>query len=230
MAKAPKNKQGRQAAAAGGGKGGGGRRVLILLIGIVLVAVFFDSVIVLSAGMIPTAVAFLIDRNPRKHTARTVSWMNLAGCLIVLLDLWAGGGGSVDKALEILAVPLNWLIMFGAAAVGWGIFYAVPPVVAGYLSLSNEMKLRELAKTQKRLEREWGIEVRDAAPLRDLEGVEEELAASQEREAQGASGAAAPEASAAGEAGEAADEDGDDLGDLSDTPAGRTVGDRASSR
>ena len=212
MAKAARKQGGR----GGANNVGRGRQFLSLFIAIILVVLFFDSVIVLGVGMIPSGVAFLIDRTRRKHAARTVAWMNLAGCLVVILELWTGGG-SIALALELLVEPLNWVIMFGAAAFGWVIYFPLPPIVAGYLTLSQEMKLKELAKKQKALEKEWGKDVRRSAPLDELETLEREIAEA-ERQAKRRTSAAPKAEGASGE-------DEDDLPDedLSDTPAGRPL-------
>ncbi|MBP5856507.1 hypothetical protein KAJ83_05770 [Marivibrio halodurans] len=202
---------------------GAGKRFLALFIAIILVTLFFDSMILLAAGMIPTGVAYLTDRGPRKHATRTVAWMNLAGCLIVILDLW-GGGGSLDHAIRLLMDPLNWVLMFGFAGIGWVIYFTLPPIVSGYLALSQEMQLKDLAKRQKALEKEWGSDVRKNAPLDRLDMIEEEIAEAERR-------AKAPKASG-GEAtdSETADSEesmGVEAGeDLTDTPAGRPVAGR----
>lgn len=223
MAKAPAKPK---APKGGAGKGetakrGAGMRALSLLIAIILVVLFFDSVIVLAAGMIPTGVAYLVDRTYRKYAARSVGWINLAGCLIVILDLW-GSGGSIGLALELLGDPLNWLIMFGAAGIGWALYFAMTPVVSGYLALKHDMKLKELAKRQKTLEKEWGTDVRKSAALDELEMVEEEIAAQARADAaRGRTAAADSESGSAVDDGD--DEFSEDTGDLSDTPAGRPI-------
>ncbi|MEQ8602434.1 MAG: hypothetical protein RIB45_03875 [Marivibrio sp.] len=229
MAKKPKQGASGGEAAAKAKRASGGARALSLVIAVVLVTLFFDSVMVLAGGMIPTGVAYLVDRHPRKYAARTVGWMNLAGCLIVVLDLW-DGGGSIEAAFELLMDPINWTIMFGSAAFGWIIYFALPPIVGGYLQLSQEMKLKELAKTQKTLEKEWGKEVRRDADLDRLEAVEDELAAQADRETSraGAGGAAGGDGQST-EAGRPDDEpEPEPEEDLSDTPAGRPIGGRRS--
>jgi len=222
MARAAKKSK---AGPAKGGKLAKGKQGLALFIAIILVVLFFDSVIVLAAGMIPTGVAYMTDRSRRKHAARTVAWMNLAGCLIVILDLWTGGG-SVERAVELLSEPVNWLFMFGSAGFGWVIYFMLPPIVSGYLTLSQELKLKELAKKQKSLEKEWGKDVRKSSPLDELEVVEEEIAeaareaerrARRQNDGKTTGGPGAPPG--------VDDEDFDE--DLSDTPAGRPIAGRA---
>jgi len=225
MAKKPKQTPLGGDAAAKAKQASGGARALSLVIAVVLVTLFFDSVMVLAGGMIPTGVAYLIDRHPRKYAARTVGWMNLAGCLIVVLDLW-GGGGSIEAAVELLMDPINWTIMFGSAAFGWIIYFTLPPIVAGYLQLSQEMKLKELAKSQKALEKEWGKEVARDAALDRLETVEEELAVQAERDRPRAPSRTAADGAAPHEAAQVEGESEPEEEDLSDTPAGRPVGGR----
>jgi len=121
------------------------------------------TLIVALAGMIPTFVAYIVDNRPQRYAARTVGYMNFAGVSIVAAEMW-GGDNTWQRALELIAQPTNWLIMFGCAAVGWIFFYAAPPIVFAYLTVANEVKLKQLQKEQRELIKEWGDEIKSVAP------------------------------------------------------------------
>lgn len=121
--------------------------------------------IVALAGMIPTFVAYIVDGRPQRYAARTVGYMNFAGAMMVGMDIWADN--TWQQSLEILSQPTNWLIMFGCAAVGWIFYYASPPIVYAYLTVANDMKLKQLQKEQRDLVKEWGDQVRSSAPNED---------------------------------------------------------------
>lgn len=148
-------------------KGGGSiwpRLTVILVITIGLVIVFPATVLIFAAGMTPTLVARVVDTAPRKYATLTVGYMNIAGCIMVALEMWMSGDSSWTKALSLLGDPLNWFIMFAAAGAGWGLYYSIPPVVASYMTVTSESKLKALTEKQQKLIREWGQEVKDQAP------------------------------------------------------------------
>lgn len=129
----------------------------------------FPTVMLSIGGMLPTLVAYIIDRTGKKHATYTVGYMNGVGCMAVALKMWLGDH-SIDKALELMGDPMNWLIMYGAASVGWVIYFVMPPIVGTYLSISQEVKLKQLHDRQQELINEWGTDVKkDAPPLESLE-------------------------------------------------------------
>jgi hypothetical protein len=136
--------------------------VLAWVIAPPMVIIAHATLTVILIGMIPTFVAFLIDRHPMKYTTRTVGYMNFCGVLPYTLELW-GGVNDFQAALKIVADPLGWLVMLSSAAAGWAIVYSVPPVVAAYLSVTSEIKEKTFKGRQKELVEEWGTSVRQAA-------------------------------------------------------------------
>ncbi len=151
----------------------GGRRmtgsmwVTVLLLA-ALSALFLPTAIILILGMLPTIVAGLTDRDPNRYAALTVGPMNMCGVLPQILELWQGGH-SLEMALNQISSPFVWGFMLGAAGVGWFIYYAVPPMVAGVIQLRAESKLTGVTKDQKKLVEEWGPEVSGAKPKDDSE-------------------------------------------------------------
>lgn len=144
---------------------------MVFFISILTCFLFYETVLLLSVGMLPTGVAYLIDTHPRRYATKTVAWTNLAGCLIVAISLW-GGERSLKSAIDLLTDPMNWVIMLGAAGVGWAIHFVVPGAVRRYLDISLEVKRRALHDKLNTLEKEWGTEVRASAPLEELAEVE----------------------------------------------------------
>lgn len=135
----------------------------VLLFGALALPLF----LVTSAGLIPTIAAIVIDRYPGKYLTRTVGAMNLAGLAPMVVRLWSTGD-NLSAAIGILSRPTNWLIMYGAAAVGWCIFLAMPAVARIIVDLQAEQIQSQLRDRAARLVEEWGEEVKgraDDAPL-----------------------------------------------------------------
>ena len=123
---------------------------------------FLPTTLLLVLGLVPTLVALIVDRDPERYAAIAVAPVNFCGVLPLIMTLWQRGH-DMREAVNLLSDPLNWLIMFGAAAVGWAIFFAVPPVVASFLAQRNETEIKRLTEHQEKLVEEWGPEVTQGA-------------------------------------------------------------------
>ncbi|MFM2044651.1 MAG: hypothetical protein RLY86_3227 [Pseudomonadota bacterium] len=133
-----------------------------LLIFLVLVLPFgllvLPTTVMLLAGLIPTVVAYIVDRDPDKPACLSVAAMNLCGIMPFLIKLWREGH-TADLAFGLLAQPTTWLVMYGAAGIGWGIYYLVPPIVTGLSVSRDEATIRQLEEQRALLVKDWGPEV-----------------------------------------------------------------------
>lgn len=125
-----------------------------------LAIVFLPTTIVLAFGLIPTLVAILIDRSKERTAGMTVGMMNFAGCMPFLMELWSGEG-TLQDAYDILLDPTTLLMVYGGAAVGWVIYFNVPPIVSMYLVRRYENRVREIKRRMDMLEEIWGGEVKN---------------------------------------------------------------------
>ncbi|RMD60895.1 MAG: hypothetical protein D6826_11280, partial [Alphaproteobacteria bacterium] len=66
----------------------GGNSLLTALMLLPAVAVLLPSCVVLLIGMIPTVVAYMVDRSRAKSLAVTVGLVNFCGTLPGLAELW----------------------------------------------------------------------------------------------------------------------------------------------
>jgi hypothetical protein len=60
------------------------------------------------------------------------------------------------------------MVMYAAAATGWVVFYATPPVVAAYLTVTSEIKVKTFKARQQELIKDWGRNVRYGAMGEEL--------------------------------------------------------------
>ena len=121
-------------------------------------ALFLPTTLLFAVGLIPTVVAVIVDRDPEKYAAITVGPLNFCGVLPAALELWETGH-TVDRALDLITDPVTLLVMCSAAGVGWLVFYAVPPLVAGVIVARNEQEIKRAREHQDKLGAEWGDEV-----------------------------------------------------------------------
>ncbi len=127
---------------------------------LILVVVSLPTVLLLFFGMLPAIIAYIID--PSKHKASTicVGAMNVAGVFPYLLDLWTGIH-SIDTVMGVLIDVFALMVMYSAAACGWMLFLAVPPVVGILLNWTAQRRIAALRARQKSIIEEWG---KDMAP------------------------------------------------------------------
>lgn len=120
--------------------------------------IFHATAIVLLVGMLPTIVAYFMDRQQPKLAPITVGAINICGVLPFLIALWSKNH-SIVGAMKIIGDPVAWLVMYAAAGAGWGIYYGVPPAVANVQILRAEMRRDALRKEHVELVAEWGPDV-----------------------------------------------------------------------
>ncbi len=139
-------------------KASGGRSVMTGILLLPVIVVLFPSCIVLFAGMVPSIVAYMVDRTKGKYLAITVALMNFCGTLPGLTKLWQAGQ-AYDASLRIAADPVHWLASYGAAGSGWLIYLAVPPILSVYYSSISAKRIETLRRKQAEIVEIWGSEV-----------------------------------------------------------------------
>ena len=120
--------------------------------------IFMPMAVLLAVGMIPTAVAYVVDRDPDKTAPMTVGALNFVGVVAYAIALWQTGH-SMAALTRLLTDPFTWLVMYGSAALGWGLYYGIPPAVAGWITMRAESRIARRVAEQQELVAEWGREV-----------------------------------------------------------------------
>ena len=139
------------AGAAGAVRGRQRRRYRIPKLAWLLVLPFgifaLPSLILLLVAFLPTVGALISDRRPEKYAATCVGGFSLAATLPYLFRLWSQGGG-MHPMMEQLSNVWMYLIIYLAAAVGWGVFYGLPLADDADLDLAQRRPVPGVAKTQ----------------------------------------------------------------------------------
>jgi hypothetical protein len=128
--------------------------------------VFFPTTVLLLAGLIPTMVAYVIDRDPDKTAPMTVGALNFVGVVAFIISLWKAGH-TMGALTKILTDPFAWLVMYGAAGAGWGLYYGIPPAVAAWIALRAESRIADRLEAQRELIAGWGPEVSGVVAAED---------------------------------------------------------------
>ncbi len=135
-----------------------GSMLTLILLVIPAGLVVLPTSILFGVGMIPTIVAYITDRDPEKSAPITVGGLNFCGCMPFAIDLWKHNH-TIIAAGKIFADPLSWLVMYGAAAIGWALYYGIPPAVANFEVMRAEKRVSALKQVKVGLVQEWGPEV-----------------------------------------------------------------------
>jgi len=117
-------------------------------------------VLLLTLGMLPSWVAFIVDGQPGRAAGKCVMPLNIAGVAPYLASLLAvAGQGEMDTAFLLLTDPVTWLVMYGTAAIGWLIYFGMPYLVGGVIEIRAEHRKTQLVALRKELIEVWGEEI-----------------------------------------------------------------------
>jgi hypothetical protein len=133
--------------------------ILCLSVGfVVMVIMSLPTVMVIVFALLPTFVAFIVDRTPGKSAVICVGSLNLCGVFPYLIDLWTGDN-SMDEAILILTDVFSLVVIYGASAFGWMIFQSLPPIVATFITILAQRRVSSLRSAQSKFIEEWGSDV-----------------------------------------------------------------------
>jgi len=116
------------------------------------------TMIVLGVDLVPTGVAFLLERRKGFYGGITVGAMNLAGAAPFLADLWFDGH-TIEAALGIITNVFAWMSFYGAAMFGWAIYSTTPSVVGTFMAMTAGRRITAMREQQKDLVQKWGPDV-----------------------------------------------------------------------
>lgn len=156
MAKAKKDKAKRKVKSSG-------RKSLTLAFLVLAGLIFLPTSTLLFFGMLPTLVAFVTSIKRKSTRTSTIAAANLAGCVPFVFKLWTNGN-SFEASFDIIAEPINIVIMYGAALFGYLLDWVVVGAVSSFMYQKAVLRLEAIKKRQQVLVEEWGTEVAGDAP------------------------------------------------------------------
>lgn len=132
-------------------------RVLLVMF-ILTSLVFYKVAILLLVGMLPTIVVRLVDKTPERTKVLAVGFMNFAGCFPYCFDMFSKSADS-GAMLGVLANPINIIIMYASAGLGYIIEWGVVGFIASLMVQQGRKRLIDIKKIQEALVKKWGPEV-----------------------------------------------------------------------
>lgn len=131
---------------------------LYVMLAIPICLMIVPTVIVLAVALVPTGVAFILERGKGYYGGLTVGAMNVAGTAPYLVDLWTEGHTMVN-AVGIITNVFAWLVFYGAALFGWAIYSTTPAAVSAFMTMTAGHRITALRATQRELVQKWGPDV-----------------------------------------------------------------------
>ncbi|MHA1540123.1 MAG: hypothetical protein ACTSXQ_06580 [Alphaproteobacteria bacterium] len=117
-------------------------------------------IILTSVGMLPSIIVYSNFPKVIRFRVLSIININLCGCLPYIKDTWTTAH-DLQTFIEALTHPSMWMMMYGAAAAGWGLYFFVP-LMAKYTQASIlDFKIKKLITDQKPLIDEWSSFVKD---------------------------------------------------------------------
>lgn len=145
-----------------GRKGGVGSAIGMLIMGVPLVILFLPTVVLLLFAMLPTVVAYLVERGSYRYGFICVGGFNFAGTSPYLLNMWFERH-DITMALDTLSNVFALVLIYGAAGFGWMLYAVTPSLVGSFLSLTSSRRVANLRNDQRKLILEWGPEVMEGS-------------------------------------------------------------------
>jgi ABC-type enterochelin transport system permease subunit len=128
-----------------------------LIAGLWMVSIY--SSIVFMFGMLPGLIAIVVDPEPDQFAAKIVSTFNLMGVAFYESQI-IHNLGMPSFGLNIALDPITWLMIYGAAAFGWLIYWIFPQFTFILINLRAQTKLLKLNSELNNLTAEWGEEIK----------------------------------------------------------------------
>lgn len=133
---------------------------------IIVMIISTSSLVMIFFGMLPTFVAYIVDKTYKRCNTICVGAANFCGLFPFLQELWFGQH-SMMGALIILTDLLNVAIIYLAAGLGWIVFLTLPPFIVSLQRIFDVRQVVKLKSKQKELITEWSKDV--AADAQDSE-------------------------------------------------------------
>ena len=143
-------------------KGGLNGVLFLMMIGILFV-VAMPIFVLLSVGLLPSLVAYVIDPTRGKFQGRCVFGLNLSGVAPYAMGLLVGDQ-SLEAAMAIITDIGALVVMYSCAGLGWLIYLAMPKLLGEYLHMNAQRRMKELREDQQSLLEDWGDDL-----IRELE-------------------------------------------------------------
>ncbi len=136
-------------------------KIAIMFFLVSFIILFSSSALYFFICMLPTVVAIIVDPGKPRTLGVTVGAMNLAGSMPNWGEI-LNNSHDIVFALSVASTPSTLLQAYGAAAIGWLLYFFVTRFIAFITLHKTEIRLETINKHQNKLIELWGEETKDS--------------------------------------------------------------------
>ncbi len=135
-------------------------KLLLIVSSLLMMGFLRTGFVFVVIAMLPSIVAYYFDVSKQRYLFRAIFCSNLSGLLPFIGELLRHGpsSGTLQKIMESAH---SWLIIYGAAMMGLLLVRVCPILAQMMISGHHRAQLARFERLQKRIENEWGPEVRE---------------------------------------------------------------------
>jgi hypothetical protein len=133
-------------------------KFFLIIISLVLMVFLRTGFVFFVIGMLPAIVAYYMDVSKYQYTFKSIFSANLSG-ILPFVGMMIEKGASSMVQQEIMGSAATWMIVYGAALVGWLMVKVCPMLAKSLVRGFHQTQIMRYEWMQKKLEAEWGPEV-----------------------------------------------------------------------
>lgn len=132
----------------------------IVFLSLMAIIVLRFGAIILVLTIIPSIVAFFIDRKPGRPTFKVIAACNLSAALpfivpIIIFSLKK----QYAEAGQVMESGMSWAFIYCGAAAGWGMLFLSTFIARIVTLMHYDYSIGVLEKKQELLVKEWGEDI-----------------------------------------------------------------------
>lgn len=137
-----------------------GHGLTVVLLALVLAGALLilspGYVLIVMLGLAPTFALLALESDWVWSHLACLVMTNSAGVVLATGFLYHAGGGT-EAALGLLGNPNIWVLMYGGAALGYGLAWSIPLLTQGLVELDAMRRRAQIEKIRKELRQEWSL-------------------------------------------------------------------------
>ena len=136
----------------------GKTKLLLIVSSLFLMAFLRTGFIFFIVGMMPSVIAYITDQSKHRYMFQCVFACNLSGMMGFVFTMIIHGPSNAVLQ-QMMGSFTNWLMIYGAALLGWLVVKICPLVAEAMVHNMHKGQINRIQRVQKKLENEWGTEV-----------------------------------------------------------------------
>jgi hypothetical protein len=133
-------------------------KLLLIVSSLLMMGLLRTGFMFVIIAMLPSIVAYYFDVTRQRYLFRAIFSSNLSGLLPYIGQLLQHGPSN-GTLQNIMGSSRSWIIIYGAALMGWLLIKICPLIAQMMISGYHQSQLTRFERLQKRIESEWGPEV-----------------------------------------------------------------------